>query len=86
MRGAWPAGGANCNRWSRTQLNRMRQTVRWIGTTNDTGSIWANGHHVAGERTIGTYTYADATGTNTLGAIPAASLPVGNAGSFRLVK
>jgi hypothetical protein len=33
-----------------------------------------------------TYTYVDGTGTNTLGAIPAASLPAGNAAFFRLVK
>jgi hypothetical protein len=32
------------------------------------------------------YSYADATGTNTLGAIPAASLPAGNAGFFELMK
>jgi hypothetical protein len=31
-----------------------------------------------------TYTYTDSTGTNHFGAIPAASLPVGNAGFFRL--
>ena len=33
-----------------------------------------------------TYTYVDGTGTNTLGAIPAASLPAGNAHFFRLTK
>lgn len=33
-----------------------------------------------------TYTFADSTGTNTLGAIPAASLPAGNAAFFRLTK
>jgi hypothetical protein len=33
-----------------------------------------------------TYTYPDATGTNTLGAIPTANLPDGNTGFFRLVK
>jgi hypothetical protein len=33
-----------------------------------------------------TYTYVDGTGTNTLGAIPAASLPAGNAGFFQLSK
>jgi hypothetical protein len=33
-----------------------------------------------------TNTYVDGTGTNTLGAIPAASLPAGNAGFFQLTK
>jgi hypothetical protein len=33
-----------------------------------------------------TYTYADGTGTNTLGAVPATNLPAGNMGLFRLVK
>jgi hypothetical protein len=33
-----------------------------------------------------TYTHADTSGTNTLGAIPTASLPAGNAGFFRLSK
>jgi hypothetical protein len=33
-----------------------------------------------------TYTYADSTGTNTLGAIQTTNLPAGNAGFFRLVK
>jgi hypothetical protein len=33
-----------------------------------------------------TNSYVDGTGTNTLGAIPAASLPAGNAGFFQLTK
>ncbi|HXI69637.1 MAG TPA: hypothetical protein VNN22_04695 [Verrucomicrobiae bacterium] len=33
-----------------------------------------------------TYSYTDSTGTNIFGAVPAASLPVGNAAYFRLVK
>lgn len=32
------------------------------------------------------YTYADSTGTNTLGAVPTTNLPAGNMGLFRLVK
>jgi hypothetical protein len=33
-----------------------------------------------------TYTYADSTGTNTLGAVPATNLPSGRNAYFRLVK
>lgn len=33
-----------------------------------------------------TYTYADGTGTNTLGAVQTTNLPVGNAAFFRLIK
>jgi hypothetical protein len=33
-----------------------------------------------------TYTYTDVTGTNIFSAVPAASLPAGNAGFFRLTK
>ena len=33
-----------------------------------------------------TYSYTDSTGTNIIGAVPAASLPAGNAAFFRLMK
>lgn len=60
--------------------------IKWNTTTSGWGvqsssnllSNWGSGGV--------TYTYVDATGTNTLGAIPAASSPAGNAGFFRLVK
>lgn len=60
--------------------------IKWNTTANGWGvqsssnllSSWSN----AGV----TYTYADSTGTNTVGAIPTASLPLGSAGYFELKK
>ena len=65
-------------------------TAYWI-EWNTTASGWgvqSSSSILSGWAGAGvTYTYADpATGTNTLGAIPAASLPAGNAAFFRLAK
>ena len=73
VRAVWqPAGTAYWIQWNTTASGwGVQSSSNLLGSWSDAGV---------------TYTYADATGTNTLGAIPAASLPAGNAASFRLVK
>jgi hypothetical protein len=72
-RAIWqPYGTAWWLRWNVTQIG-------WdVQSTGDLLGSWGS----AGV----TYTYPDGTGTNTLGAVPAASLPAGNAAFFRLQK
>lgn len=73
VRAIWqPSGIAYWLRWNTTASGWSPQS------TSNLLSGWAN----AGV----TYTYPDSTGTNTLGGVPAASLPSSNAGFFRLVK
>ena len=66
------------------------QGTAWWMKWNSTQSGWSvqsTGNLPGGWSSAGvTYTYVDGTGTNTLGAIPSASLPPGNAGLFRLTK
>ena len=73
VRAIWqPAGTAYWIQWNTTASGwGVQSTSNLLGTWGGAGV---------------TYTYADSTGTNTLGAIPAASLPAGNAGFFQLVK
>jgi hypothetical protein len=72
-RAIWqPSGTAYWIKWNATVSGWSVQS-----TSNLLGA-WSN----AGV----TYTSVDGTGTNTLGAVPAASLPAGNAGFFRLTK
>jgi hypothetical protein len=64
-------------------------TAYWIhwNTTASGWSVQSSTDIASGWGSAGvTYTYVDSTGTNTLGAIPAASLPPGNTGVFRLIK
>jgi hypothetical protein len=61
----------------------------WLmwNTTQSGWSVLSTGNLKGSWSSAGvSYSYADATGTNTLGAIPAASLPAGNAGFFELMK
>jgi hypothetical protein len=64
-------------------------TAYWLkwNTASSGWSVQASGSLSSGWTNAGvTYTYKDATGTNTLGAVPATNLPAGNNGFFRLVK
>jgi hypothetical protein len=72
-RAIWqPSGTAYWIKWNTTASG-------WgVQSSSNLLSSWGSGGV--------TYTYADATGTNTLGAIPTASLPAGDAAFFRLVK
>jgi hypothetical protein len=67
-----PQGTAYWLKWDTTQSGFVVQS------TGDLLGTWGN----AGVN----YTYSDGTGTNTIGAVPAASLPSGNAGFFQLKK
>jgi hypothetical protein len=66
------------------------QNTAWWVKWNATVAGWSvqSTSNLLGDWSNGgvTYTFADSTGTNTLGAVPAASLPAGNAGFFRLTK
>jgi hypothetical protein len=61
-------------------------TAYWLkwNTTASGWSILSSGDLSTWADAGVTYTYTDATGTNTVGAIPAGGLPAGNAGFFRL--
>ena len=60
--------------------------VKW-NTAQSGWNVQSSGNLLSGWGDAGvTYTYVDSTGTNTLGAVPSASLPAGNAGFFRLTK
>src|SRR6185312_2270428 len=73
IRAIWqPAGTAYWLKWN-TAANGWS-----VQSSSSLFSGWTN----AGV----TYTYADSTGTNTLGAVSATNLPAGNIGFFRLVK
>jgi hypothetical protein len=67
-----PAGVAYWMTWNTTQTG-----FAVTSTTNLTSAFSPAGV---------TYTYTDTTGTNTVAAIPTASLPPGNADFFRLQK
>ncbi len=67
-----PSGTAYWIKWNTTQAGWSAQIA------NDLLSSWSSAGMV--------YKYNDGTGTNTIGAVPAASLPPGNAKFFRLVK
>jgi len=71
-RAVWvPAGTGYWVKWNAT-------VAGWaVNSTGDLLGTWLPGAGV-------TYTYVDATGTNTVAAVPAASLPAGNAGFFQL--
>jgi hypothetical protein len=67
-----PAGTAYWMTWNTTQTGfEVISSTNLAGTWSDAGV---------------TYTYPDGTGTNTIGAVPAASLPPGNADFFELQK
>jgi len=69
-----PGGTAYWLKWNTTQLG-----YNVVSTNSLVGNgTWPDGGV--------TYTYVDATGTNTIGAVPTASLPPGNTGFFRLSK
>jgi len=71
-RAIWQPGGASfIIRWNTT-------TSGWSVQSSSNLFNWGNGGV--------TYTYADATGTNTLGAVQTTNLPAGDAAYFRLVK
>jgi len=71
-RAIWQPGGASfIIRWNTT-------TSGWSVQSSSNLYNWGNGGV--------TYTYADATGTNTLGAVQTTNLPAGDAAYFRLVK
>lgn len=64
-------------------------TAYWIqwNTTASGWSVQSSSNLLSAWSDAGvTYTYVDSTGTNTLGAVPTTSLPVGNAALFRLTK
>jgi hypothetical protein len=64
-------------------------TAYWLkwNTTAAGWSVMSSSNSASGWNNAGvTYTYADSTGTNLLGAVPTASLPVGKVGLFRLQK
>ncbi|MGA9449970.1 MAG: hypothetical protein WBW41_01360 [Verrucomicrobiia bacterium] len=65
-----PAGTAWWIKWDATALGWSVQSAPDLTSWADAGV---------------TYTYVDTTGTNTLGAIPSASLPAGNAAFFRMM-
>jgi hypothetical protein len=60
--------------------------IKWNTTAGGWGVLSASNLLSSWGNAGVTYTYADVTGTNTLGAIPTASLPPGNAGFFELMK
>jgi hypothetical protein len=65
-----------------------QDTAYWI-KWNSTGSGWSvqSSSNLWDWADAGvSYTYVDATGTNTLGAVPSTNLPAGNAAFFRLTK
>ena len=73
IRAVWqPAGTAYWIQWNTTASGwGVQSSSNLLGNWGDAGVV---------------NTYVDSTGTNTLGAIPAASLPAGNAGLFRMAK
>lgn len=64
-------------------------TAYWLkwNTTASGWSVQSTSNLLSGWTNAGvTYTYADSTGTNTLGAVATTNLPSANAGFFRLIK
>jgi hypothetical protein len=60
--------------------------IHW-NTTASGWSVQSTSNLLGSWDTAGvTYTYADPTGTNTVGALQITNLPAGNAGFFRLIK
>ncbi len=69
-----PRGTAYWVEWNTTQTGYSVQSTNTLSAVGPWPSAGVS------------YTYPDATGTNTIGAIPTASLPPGNAAFFRLSK